>query len=194
MAPQRLWAELVDCFVNVSIASELAGWLQELGLSPNGTIAQLSERLHRHAASLVLPAETAPRQTIFYLTQYSPDILGEICQELGIPSEGSREMLIKRIYREVGIREGWLRPSPDEIRHLFQDALFPMLRHFGILTAYPADSPGDLFTRFGEEHGCSCAPLAYGSALIAVVVPDFLQEAQSMLFCNELKNRGLDLV
>lgn len=141
----------------------------------------------------MLSAETAPRQTIFYLTQYDSDILSEICQELSLPVEGSREALFKRIYRGVGIREGWLRPSPDELCRLFQDALFAVLRHFGGLTAYPVDSSKHLFTRFGEEHGYPYAPLAYGRAFIVVVIPNLLQEAQAVLVHRELKKRGLDL-
>jgi hypothetical protein len=189
----ELREKLIDSYISFSISKELSGWLQELGLPSYGTIEQQLARLRQHAASLVLPAETFPRQTIFYLSHYDPDILSEICQELGVPSSGSVESLFKRIYREVGSREGWLSPLPENARLIMQDTFFPLLKSFGSLNDYTADVEDDFSELLGEENAPVRGPLAYGRALIVVVLPDLLQEAQAVLVDKELKKRGLDL-
>ena len=95
---------------------ELTEWLQDLGLPSTGTTQEKLARLRRHTDSLVLPAESFPRQTIYYLNRYDEDILSEICQELGIDGTGPKEVLLTRIYREVGLREGWLQPLSEDAR------------------------------------------------------------------------------
>jgi hypothetical protein len=189
----ELREKLFDSYISFSISNELSGWLQELGLPSYGTIGQQLARLRQQAASLVLPAETFPRQTIFYLSHYDPDILSEICQELGVPSSGSAESLFNRIYREVGSREGWLSPLPENARLIMQDTFFPLLKSFGSLNDYMADVEDDFSELLGEENAAVRGPLAYGRALIVVVLPDLLQEAQAVLVDKELKKRGLDL-
>jgi hypothetical protein len=189
----ELREKLIDTYISFSISNELSGWLEELGLPSYGTIGQQLARLRQQAASLVLPAETFPRQTIFYLSHYDPDILSEICQELGVPSSGSAESMVKRIYREVGSREGWLCPLPENARLIIQDTFFPLLKNFGVLKDYTADVEDDFSELLGEENAPVRGPLAYGRALIVVVLPDLLQEAQAVLVDNELKKRGLDL-
>jgi hypothetical protein len=189
----ELREKLIDTYISFSISNELSGWLEELGLPSYGTIGQQLARLRQQAASLVLPAETFPRQTIFYLSHYDPDILSEICQELGVPSSGSAESMVKRIYREVGSREGWLYPLPENARLIMHDTFFPLLKNFGVLKDYTADVEDDFSELLGEENAPVRGPLAYGRALIVVVLPDLLQEAQAVLVDNELKKRGLDL-
>lgn len=189
----ELKEKLFECYINLSISKELSDWLQELGRPSYGTLGQQLARLRERAASLVLPAETFPRQTIYYLSHYDPDILSEICQELGIRSEGSAEILFKRIYSEVGLREGWLRPTPEEARRIVRETFFPMLRSFGVVKDYSLDFIDDVSELVGEENAPLRSPFAYGSALIAVVIPELFQEAQANLLYNELKHRGVDL-
>ena len=189
----ELREKLIDSYISFSISNELSGWLQELGLSSCGTIGQQLARLRQQAASLVLPAETFPRQTIFYLSHYDPDILSEICQELGVPSSGSSESMVKRIYREVGSREGWLHPLPESARLIMHDTFFPLLKSLGVLKDYTVDIEDGFSELFGEENASVRDPLAYGRALIVVVLPDLFQEAQAVIVDNELKKRGLVL-
>lgn len=42
---RELCETLFECHVNVSLAQELSGWLQELGLPPQGTVRQQLARL-----------------------------------------------------------------------------------------------------------------------------------------------------
>ncbi|MBL8072022.1 MAG: hypothetical protein JNM35_13100, partial [Nitrospira sp.] len=67
---ETLKARLIDCYVNFSMARELSGWLQALGLPSTGTMQEKLTRVRQQADSLVLPAESLPRQTIWYLNRY----------------------------------------------------------------------------------------------------------------------------
>ena len=101
---ETLKARLIDCYVNFSMARELSGWLQALGLPSTGTMQEKLTRVRQQADSLVLPAESLPRQTIWYLNRYDEKILTEICEELGIDNSGPKEGQITRIYYAVGLR------------------------------------------------------------------------------------------
>lgn len=189
----NLREKLFECYINFSISKELSDWLRELGRPSCGTLKQQLAQLRELSASLVLPAETFPRQTIYYLSRYDPDILSEICHELGVSSEGSPEILFKRIYGEVGLREGWLRQPPEEARRIVRDTFFPLLRSFGVVEDCSLDVLDDFSEPAGGENAPFRSPLAYGSALITVVIPELFQEAQATLFYAQLKHRGVDL-
>ena len=101
--------------------------------------------------------------------------------------------MFKRIYGEVGLREGWLRPTPEEARRIVRETFFPLLRSFGVVEDYSLDCIDDVSEPVGGENTPLRAPLAYGSALIAVVIPELFQEAQANLLYDELKRKGVDL-
>jgi len=185
--------QLLSCYVNFSISKELSEWLQELGEPAVGTLSEKIARVHNHADSLVPASESFPRQTIFYLSQYEADILAEICQELGIDQEGSRETLFKRIYREVGAREGWLQPIPHDARQIITDTFLPILKGFDFEKDYYKELWDEISDVLGEEYVHMRLPNAHGNALIMVVIPEFFQEAQAALFRAELRAKGVEL-
>ena len=187
---EELRARLIECYVNFSISKELSEWLQDLGLPSTGTTQEKLAALRRHAGSLVLPAESFPRQTIYYLNKYDEEILLEICQELGIDSTGPKETLLTRIYREVGLREGWLQPLSEDARQIIAETFVPILKSFDLKKDYYLNLWGELSDVLGEDNVRLHVPQAYGSAIIAVLIPGYFQEAQMALFQNELKNRA----
>src|SRR6266545_149888 len=185
----ELRARLIDCYLNFSISKELSGWLQDLGLSSSGTTQEKLSRLRRHAGSLVLQAESFPRQTIYYLNKYDEEILSEICQELGIDGIGPKDVLLTRIYREVGLREGWLQPLSEDARRIIIETFIPILKGFDPNKDYYLDLRDELSAVLDEDPVHLHVPNAYGSAIIAVLIPAFFQEAQMTLLQNELKKR-----
>lgn len=196
VSPQTLaeWRDkLIDCYLSFSISKELSDWLEDLGLPSTGTTQEKLARLRQQAGSLVLSAESFPRQTIYYLNKYPEDILAEICQELGADGTGPKDLLLKRIYREVGTREGWLQPLSDDARLLFQETLLPILSGFDSKKEYFLNLWEELADLLGREPVHAPASPAFGSAVIAVAIPDFLQEAQAVLFQHELKSRTVEL-
>jgi len=178
-------ARLIDCYLNFSISRELSEWLQDLGLPSSGTTQEKLTRLRQHAGSLVLAAESFSRQTIYYLNKYDDETLSEICQELGIGGTGPKEILLPRIYRAVGLREGWLQPLSEDARLIIRETFIPILEAFDPKKDYYLGLWGELSDVLDNDH----VPDAYGSALIAVLIPGFFQEGQMALLQNELKER-----
>jgi hypothetical protein len=185
----ELRARLIDCYLKFSMSKELSGWLQDLGLPSGGTTQEKLTRLQRHAGSLVLQAESLPRQTIYYLNTYDEEILSEICQELEIDGTGSKDVLLTRIYQEVGSREGWLQPLSEDARQIMTETFLPILQGFDPEKDYFLDFSSELSDVLGDDPLHLRVPNAYGSALITVMIPAFLQEAQITLFQNELNER-----
>lgn len=178
-------AGLIDCYLNFSISRELTEWLQELGLPSTGTMPEKLSRLRQHAGSLALSAESFSRQTIYYLNTYDEETLSEICQELAIDGTGPKDILLPRIYREVGLREGWLQPLSADARLIITETFIPILEAFDPKKDYYLDLWGGLSDVLDNGH----VPDAYGSAVIAVLIPGFFQEGQMALLQNELKER-----
>ncbi|MCE3224910.1 MAG: hypothetical protein K0S58_3090 [Nitrospira sp.] len=183
-------SRLIDCYVNFSMSKELSEWLQELELPSTGTMQEKLTRLRHHAGSLVLPAESVPRQTIWYLSQYGDNVLAEICQELGIDNTGAKDRLVSRIYHAVGIREGWLQPLSDDAREIITDTFLPILRAIDYKNDYDLDQCGELKDILGKEPAHLPGTQGYGSAFMAVLIPGFLQEAQTDLLQHELDARA----
>lgn len=187
----ELRTRLIDCYLNFSMSKELSEWLEDLGLPSTGTTQEKLTRLRRQSDFLVLPAESFPRQTIYYLNKYDEEILTEICQELGICSTGPRDLLLSSIYRVVGLREGWLQPLSDDARLIITETFIPILKGFDPNKDYYRNLWGELSNVLDEDSTHLHGPRAYGSAIIAVLVPGFFQEAQGTLLQNELKERAV---
>jgi len=186
----ELRTRLIDCYLNFSMSKELSEWLEDLGLPSTGTTQEKLTLLRQHADGLVLPAESFPRQTIYYLNKYDEEVLTEICQELGICSTGPKDVLLTRIYRVVGLREGWLQPLSEDARLIITETFIPILKGFDPNKDYYRNLWGELTDVLDEDPVHLHGPQAYGSAIIAVLVPGFFQEAQVTLLQNELKERA----
>ena len=187
---EELRARLIDCYLNFSMSKELSEWLEDLGLPSTGTTQEKLTLLRQHADGLVLPAESFPRQTIYYLNRYDEEVLTEICQELGICGSGQKDVLLTRIYRVVGLREGWLQPLSEDARLIITETFIPILKGFDPNKEYYRNLWGELTDVLDEDHLHLQGPQAYGSAIIAVLVPGFFQEAQITLLQNELEERA----
>jgi hypothetical protein len=178
--------QLLDCYLNLSISKVLSEWLFDLGLAPTGTTEEKLARLRQQ--SLVLPAEPLSRQTIFYLSQYDDSILAEIGEELGLRCDGPRETLLRRIYCDIGRREGWLASRTDQGWVLLQECL-PIMKTLGSEVGYETDQLDGLAELLGtRDLDRRCFP-AYGSAFVVVLLPDLLQEAYAALFEEEIKRK-----
>ncbi|NGZ08162.1 MAG: hypothetical protein CV088_02095 [Nitrospira sp. LK70] len=187
---KELRARLIDCYLNFSMSKELSEWLQDLGLPSTGTMQEKLARLQQHADSLVLPAESFPRQTIYYLNKYDEGILSEICQDLGIDGTGQKDVLLPRIYREVGLREGWLQPLSQDARLVITETFIPILKSFDHRKDYYLDMWSELSDVLGDDTHSRPDRNAYGSAVMSVLIPGLFQEGQLDLLWNEVKKRA----
>ena len=186
---EALKTRLIDCYVNFSMARELSGWLQALGLSSTGTMQEQLTRLRQQADSLVLPAESLPRQTIWYLNRYDEKILTEICEELGIDNSGPKERQITRIYHAVGLREGWLQPLSEDAQNIITETFLPILRAVDHRNYDDLDQWGELGDLLDRESRNRLDHQGHGSAFMTVLIPSLLQEGQAVLLQHELKER-----
>ena len=188
--PETMKARLIDCYVNFSMSRELSDWLQALGLPSTGTMQEKLTRLRQQADSLVLPAESLPRQTIWYLNRYDEKILTEICEELGIDNSGPKESLITRVYHAVGRREGWLQPLSEDARNIIIETFLPILRAVDHRNYDDLDQWGELGDVLDRESRNRLGSQGHGSAFMAVLVPSLLQEAHRDLLQHELDARA----
>jgi hypothetical protein len=172
--------QFLACYINLSISNELSGWLADLGLPFTGTVEQKLARLKEHRGGLTLAAESLHRQTIFYLNDYSVDVLVEICQELGLKTEGSCDAILKQIYCEVGLREGWLWPIPQDTKTILKQMFLPVIQGFD------TDRWNRLWDLLQEEQDHLSTPLAFGRAFIVVLIPELLREAYAAMLNDEL--------
>ena len=186
---EALKTRLIDCYVNFSMARELSGWLQALGLPSTGTMQEQLTRLRQQADSLVLPAESLPRQTIWYLNRYDEKILTEICEELGIDNSGPKERQITRIYHAVGLREGWLQPLSEDARNIITETFLPILRAVDHRNYDDLDQWVELGDLLDRESRNRLDHQGHGSAFMTVLIPSLLQEGQAVLLQHELKER-----
>ena len=187
---EALKARLIDGYVTFSMSRELSGWLQALGLPTTGTMREQLTRLRQQADSLVLPAESLPRQTIWYLNGYDEKILTEICEALGIDNTGPTERQISRIYHAVGLREGWLQPLSEEARTIITGTFLPILRAVDHRNYADLDQWGELGDLLDRESRNRPDHQGHGSAFMAVLIPSLLQEAHRDLLQHELDARA----
>jgi hypothetical protein len=118
-----------------------------------------------------MPRATFPQQTLSYLSPYTADHLAEICDTLGLPTEGTKDELFRRIYREVGYREGWLERVPAIVQTFNRDLVLPFVTWYPIRRR--GDYEGDYYEAFDDEmielFGEDCVhpeyPVAHGSTL-----------------------------
>lgn len=118
-----------------------------------------------------MPPETFPEQTLNYLRPLNrTDILSDICIALGLDCNGSKSVLFRRIFREVGYREGWL-TSIKTASAIDKQTVLQFVRWYPILTwpdyekEYYVDFFDEMVETFGEDNVHGEVPIAHGSTL-----------------------------
>jgi len=95
---------LLECYLSLATSPELSRWLDDIGQDPKGSVDDKRQRIREHTQYLSMSRETFPQQTLSYLSPYTADHLAEICDVLGLQTDGTKDDLFRRIYREVGYR------------------------------------------------------------------------------------------
>lgn len=165
---------LLSYFLDTLTASELSGWLAEIGQESRGTAEEKRQRIRANTKYLTMPAAEFPRQTENYLEPYSPGHLGDLCEVLGLPSEGTKEARYRRIMRQVHYREGWLPQIPAQSDSgLNSETVMPFLGYFPILNRNTYKYERDFYPMirdelqevFGADAVFEQQPIAHGSIL-----------------------------
>lgn len=148
--------KLLDCYLDISTSKELSDWLRDLGQDPSGTAEEKIAKIQKHTKYISMPPETFPGQTLNYLRCLSSgDGLFPIAESLGLNSAGSKDVLFRRIYREVGFQEGWLPRVVNESAALTMEAILPFVQWYPILKnrAYEKDYYEDFHAEMAEVFG-----------------------------------------
>ena len=106
----ELREKLLQFYLNCATSQELSEWLHNIGQDSKGTTEEKRVRVRQHTKYLSMTPQTFPLQTIHYLSNYTGDHLYDLCQDLGLDGNGSKNMLFRRSYREVpagGARGPW---------------------------------------------------------------------------------------
>jgi len=172
LTPDReLRATLLDCFLGFTNSQGLSSWLRDLGQDPSGTVDEKTSRIRATTQYLHMLPEEFPKQTLRYLDVCTAEELVEICADLGIGVSGAKDELYRRIYREVGFREGWLQRLPSGIQEVGKDAVLPFIRWYPIRKYmsyerdYAEDFDREMFDLLGEDLVHPEYPIAHGSTL-----------------------------
>jgi hypothetical protein len=123
--------------------------------------------VRQHTKYLTMPAEEFPEQTIFYLRAYSAGHLADICADLGLPDDGTKNRLFRRILRLVGVTEGWLplQPTVELQTVLTFTRWYPLLAPLQTeRDAYP-DFEDEMIEVFGEDRVHRQHIVAHGNGL-----------------------------
>lgn len=164
--------KLLNFFLAELPSEELSRWLQDLKQDSRGSIAEKIARIREHTRYLTTPVVEFPEQTLNHLRVLNRvEILVDLCRELGLSDQGSKSVLFRRIYREVGYCEGWL--TPIDVRSpVFETAtVLPFVQWYPILSwpdyerEYYDDFHDEMVDVFGTEYVHDQVVVAHGNAL-----------------------------
>ncbi len=162
---------LLECYLSLATSPELSGWLEDIGQDPKGSVDDKTRRIREHTQYLSMSRETFPQQTLSYLSPYTADHLAEICEALGLQTDGTKDDSFRRIYREVGYREGWLKRVPPAVESFDKQLVLPFVTWYPVRkkgeyeSDYYESFDGEMMEVFGEECVHHEYPVAHGSTL-----------------------------
>lgn len=115
IAPDPVLRELLlGYFLETATGPELTDWLRDIGQDSRGSVDEKRQRIRANTKYLTMPGAEFPAQTESYLAPYPSDLLADLCEDLGLSIDGTKDARYRRIMREVHYREGWLaRVSTD---------------------------------------------------------------------------------
>src|SRR5947209_13276411 len=81
---------LLECYLSLATSPELAGWLEDIGQDPKGSVDDKTRRIREHTQYLSMSRETFPQQTLRYLSPHTADHLAKICEARGLQTDGTK--------------------------------------------------------------------------------------------------------
>jgi hypothetical protein len=166
---------LLTCFLDTYNGTELTDWLRDLDQDTKGSVADKQQRIRAHTKYLTMPAAEFPSQTESYLKPYPSDLLAELCEDLGLSADGTKDQRYRRIMRELHYREGWLaRLDPEAARSPTASDVMPILGWFPIPNCgdyekdyYPVICD-ELCEVFGDETVAEELAVGHGSSILKI--------------------------
>jgi len=180
-APEGLRADpalrdlLLTYYLETYNGTELTEWLRDLGQDSKGSVADKQQRIRAHTKYLTMPAAEFPAQTESYLRPYSSELLADLCDDLRLSADGTKDQRYRRIMREVHYREGWLnRLDSGTVKSPTADDVMPVLGWFPIPNCgdyekdyYPVISD-ELCEVFGDDSVAEELAVGHGSGILKI--------------------------
>lgn len=166
---------LLTYYLETYTGTELSDWLRDLGQDAKGSVADKQQRIRAHTKYLMMPAAEFPSQTESYLKPYSSDHLADLCEDLCLSADGTKDQRYRRIMREVHYREGWLaRLDPAAASAPSAGDVMPFLGWFPVPNCgdyekdyYPVIRD-ELCEVFGDEVVAEELAVGHGSSILKI--------------------------
>jgi hypothetical protein len=126
--------KLLDAYLSIASSQELSEWLKDIGQDSKGTTGVKVAKIRQHTKFLSMPPEEFPLQAMNNIQWLSSgDGLFLIAESLGMKCEGAKDVLLRRIYRQVGYEEGWLPRVVNGDCSFIKETILPFVHWYPIL-------------------------------------------------------------
>jgi hypothetical protein len=156
LVPDQAFREqLFTFFLDSESRQDLSGWLEDIGQDSKGTTDEKVNRLKEHSGYTRTPTEQFPIETISHLDSLPANELADLCESLRLDSNGPKTTLVRRLYREVGYREGWLLPKQQEAQTITKETVLPFVQWYPLVKTgqYEKDYYRDFYDEMSEVFG-----------------------------------------
>lgn len=172
LVPDQAFREqLFTFFLDSESRQDLSGWLEDIGQNSKGTKDELVNRLKEHRGYPRTPTGQFPFETMIHLDSLPAEKLADLCASLQLDTNGPKTTLVRRLYREVGYREGWLLPKPQEGSAITKETVLPFVQWYPLAKnkQYEKDYYKDFYNEmsdiFGPLNVHEQLAIAYGNIL-----------------------------
>ena len=152
---QAFREQLFTFFLGSLSLQDLSVWLEDIGQNSKGSAVEKVNRLKEHSEYPRTPIEQFPSKTIFHLDCLPVNELADLCASLQLDTNGPKTTLVRRLYREVGYREGWLSPKPQEAPTITKELVLPFVQWYPLLKngQYEKDYYKDFYDEMSDLFG-----------------------------------------
>jgi len=164
--------KLLDSYLSIASSQELSEWLEDIGQDSKGTAEAKIAKIRRHTKFLSMPPGEFPLQAMNNLHWLSSgDGLFLIAESLGLKCEGTKDVLLRRIYRQVGYEEGWLPRIVNGHCSFIKETILPFVQWYPILRNknyekdYYEEFCDEMAEIFGKDKVHEQYVVAHGKAL-----------------------------
>jgi hypothetical protein len=154
-ADQEFRGILLGAYLDFASPGELSDWLRDIACDPKGTPEVKRDRIRKNTKFPTMSPDEFRKCSLQDLADYSTDELAEMCHRLKLDEEGAKSHLVRRLYRELGYREGWLDRLEKGAKPITKKAALPFINWYPLLKeySYEQDAYGDFMDEMGEVFG-----------------------------------------
>jgi hypothetical protein len=149
----------------------LSDWLRNLDADTRGTVEEKKQRIRQRSKFLREPPLTMIAEAMADFCDSSPGAVAKLCEELGIPSNASKQGLLRRLHRFVATQEGLLPPRPHSgpwptVHEVYPFvAWYPVYKGKNYERQFYAEFRETMTDIFGEALVHEQMPVAHGTTL-----------------------------